>query len=172
MKKLLYLLIPICFYLCLHLTQKRQVYELPVTCKTAICDQGIVENYTYDNSKGKVITYIKGLNTLHFWLDACSIQRFERYAEHYSDFEFIFYLRDITAEEAVELLNYYNFTAPMFLDSENECGQRYFEEKITLISEILGVNNKPYGGATVFGDKRSTFDEVMKSALREMEADK
>ncbi len=176
MKNLLYLLIPICFFLCLHLTKEKIVYEPPVVCKTAICNQGIAENYTYDNSKGKVVTYIKGLHTLQFWLEVCSMQRFERYAEHYSDFEFIFYLGGITSEEdiekAVALLNDYSFTAPMYLDCDNEYGEQFAKERISLISRILGANNKPYGGPTTFGDKRSTFDEVMPVALREMEADK
>ncbi len=140
--------------------------------ETAIDKTGIIENYSFDESRPKVVTYIANITYFSSWVRSTNIDGVKEKIERYEDFEFLFYLGVQSQEElnkAIEIAERYNIEFPIYIDDKDEFRDRNFgdEKGPGIITLILDPKNKSYL-CTVLILQFNGFDEHMEAAIKEM----
>ncbi|MFI3264155.1 MAG: hypothetical protein SNG38_04685 [Rikenellaceae bacterium] len=141
--------------------------------ETAIDKTGVIENYTFDESRPKVVTYIGSIKAFSRWVHSTNIDGVKEKIERYEDFEFLFYLGVQSQEElntAIEIAERYNIEFPIYIDDKDLFRDRNFgdDEKPGMTTTIiLDSKNREYP-CTVLMLQFNGFDKHMEEAIKEM----
>ncbi len=144
----------------------------PMQLERAVDKRGIVENYTFDESRPKVVTYIGSIQHLSDWVRSTNLDGVKEAIQRYDDFEFLFYLRVQSEEEltkAIEMTERYNIDFPIYIDDQDKFRDRNIGDYRApgIVTTILDPKNREYL-CTVLALKLGGFDEHMQAAIKEM----
>ncbi|MFR9534699.1 MAG: hypothetical protein SNG49_07650 [Rikenellaceae bacterium] len=140
--------------------------------ETAIDKTGVIENYSFDESRPKVVTYIADITYFSSWVRSTNIDGVKEKIERYEDFEFLFYLGVQSQEElnkAIEMVERYNIEFPIYIDDQDKFRDRNIGDYKApgIVTTILDPKNREYL-CTVLALKLGGFDEHMEAAIKEM----